>query len=614
MRNQFNWLITIQVAVASATYAQTDTVRIHDGFNSLLAISHFRFFNTASEINADSAWQIFRGSLAPIQKLDRINIGPINGFYWLSTTLKNSSSENQDLYIQIRQPHIYRIKFYKTIGDSVKFLNETGIRYNFYSRPIGHRYFDFPISIKPDESVTILIMVHHINSLSLPIHLIKQQTAHQTNYTQNLAWGYWLGFLSFCSLFAFMASLLLRKSVFLWYFFYMLSAALYGFTDQGFGFQFLFPDQENLAALVIIQLGVYNFIFLIKFSQGLLQTKKYIPTIHRILSGIFVFLLVLLIAGVVLQGFMFRMSPIVLPIVNLVTIAGLILLAHSGIKTLSTNRLVAAFYLSAYLALVAAGVFSALNYGFGVYQYSGPNLILIAYFLEAIILSVALVILFRQVQNERSKLLVKVNSQQKEMYQQYINGIEKERSRIAGELHDDVGSRLSYLKRLLQTHSEESNKTADQLEQLIQDVRQLSHDLAPPLAHVSGLIPLLEKLIGTQRQITGLNIKFQVHNFNETLNVVQIQQVYRIVQEALNNIIKHAEATHVDIQIFGHSQEIDITIDDNGKGFNVDKTEGLGLNQMKIRTESLGGKIEINSHPGKGTTILLQVPISNVSH
>lgn len=589
---------------------QSDPLHLPPGFTQVQVSNGFSYFNTATEITADSAWRVFKYARTPIKQLDKINFGPINGFYWIMGSLKNDSGKDLDLFLEIRQPHIYRMKFYQVRNDSMVALSETGIKYNFFQRPAPHRYFDFPITIKSGETVTIILMVHHLNSLSLPVHLLTQATVHANNYTQNLIWGYWLGFLSFCSLFAIMASLLLRKMVFFWYFLYILSAALYGFTDQGFAFQYLFPGWEDTAALVIIQLAVYNFVFLVKFSQGLLESKKYLSIVHRILNGIVYFLVVLLIAGVVLQEIMFQLSTIVLPVVNLVTLIGLILLAYSGIKSFFTNRIIAIFYLAAYSTLVAAGIFATLNYGFGLYQYFGPNPILIAYFLEAMILSIALVILFKQVQNERTRLMVKVNAQQKEMYTQYITGIEKERSRIAGELHDDVGSRLSYLKQLIVTHSTESAKTADQLEQLIQDVRQLSHDLAPPLAHVSGLVPLIEKLISETRLATGLEIKFQQHNYKEVLVNNQIQQVYRIIQEALNNIVKHAQASRVDVQVFGHAHEVSIAIEDNGKGFNPSGvSDGLGLNQMKIRTESLGGRIEINSHSGKGTLILITIPI-----
>lgn len=605
-------LVSLVLLPSFAKCQGADTIAIPEGFRNTEANQFFTYFNTKSEIPADSAWKVFTQSIVPVLPLDKINLGSVNSYYWLALTLKNTSGISQDLYLEIRQPHIYRINFYQVLGDSVLLQSETGIQYDFYTRPSPNRYFSFPLSIKQNEAVTLLLMVHHLNSLSLPIHVLTQASAHENNYTQNLIWGYWLGFLSFCALFALVACILLRKSVFLWYYLYILSAALYGFTDQGYGFQFIFPGQANMDARVIIQLAVFNFVFLIKFSQGLLETKKHLPIIHRILNGIFYFLLFLLGAGIALPDVMFRLSTIVLPIVNLVTMVGLILLAFSGVKSFFTNRIIAIFYLTAYLTLVATGIFATLNYGFGVYKYFGPNPILIAYFLEAMILSVALVILFRQVQHEKSRLASQIANQEKQMYQQYITGIEKERSRIAGELHDDVGSRLSYLKKLLLSHSEESEKTAAQVEELIKDVRELSHSLAPPLGDVGLFQPLLEKLILDTRKSTGLNVKLQVHNYREILTPDQIQQLYRIVQEALNNIIKHAEATRVDIQLFGHEKEVNLSIEDDGKGFDAAAIHtGFGLNQLKIRVQSINGKIEINSQPGRGTLVFINVPIQN---
>ena len=591
-------------------WGQGDTLEIGNDFRQLQANSHFNYFNTEENMTAGDAWRVLKGHDERVKKVDRVNFGPVNGYYWLTLTLKNTSRKSQDLYLQIRQPHIYRMIFYQVRDDSIVSLSETGIHYNFYQRPSPHRYFDFPIHCDGGESFTILLMVHQINSLTLPIYLSTEEEVQENIYNQNLIWGYWFGFLSFCALFAFIASIILRKSVFLWYFLYIFSAALYGFTEQGYGFQFFFPGWADVEAPVIVQLGAYVFIFLIKFSQGLLDTRKHLFTVHRILNGLFYFVLALILAAYVMPGIMFTYSTIVLPVVNVVMLSGLALLAFSGIKTFFTNRIIAVFYLIAYTTLVAASTYSILNYGFGVMQYVGPNPVLIAYFFEAMLLSVALVILFRQIQMERTRLVVELADQQKNMYQQYIDGIEKERSRIAGELHDDVGSRLSHLKRLLQTHSEESLRTAEQVEQLIKDVRQLSHDLSPPLALVTGLEPLLEKLIADTRRASGLDIKFQVYNLKEGLTPAQIQQAYRIVQEALNNIIKHAEATRVDVQLFEHPTEIDIIIEDNGKGFDVTNTKDrFGLDQMRIRTESLGGRIEINSHPGKGTHILVQIPV-----
>ena len=610
-------LLTILVLIifsCSKSQAQPDTLIIQPGFSQQPANNYFTYFNTEQSLSADSAWKVFQAPSSVTKKLNKINFGSINGFYWLTTTLKNQSSVDQQLILEIRQPHLYRIILHEVKKDSIYTVSETGIHYNFYQRPTASRFFDFPITLKEGETITVLLMVHHLNSLTLPMYLFTASAFHQRNYNQNIIWGYWFGFLSFCALFALTAAIMLRNSIFIWYFFYISTASLYGFTDQGYGFQFFFPRLADVAATVIIQLAVYGFIFLIKLSQGLLDTKKYLPTVHRVLNGMFYFILSLILAAYVAPQLMLRLSPVVLPIVNLVVLAGLVLLAYSGIKALFTNRIIAIFYLTAYGTLVAASVFGILNYGFGVFQYDGPNFTLLAYFFEAMLLSVALVILFRQVQRERTQLAVRLADQQKQMYQQYIDGIEKERSRIAGELHDDVGSRLSHLKRLLQNHSEESLKTAEQVEQLIKDVRQLSHDLSPPLAYVAGLQPLLENLIADTRHSSGLDIKFQVHDFKEGLSPAQIQQLYRIVQEALNNCVKHAEASRIDIQLFGHPTELDIIIEDNGKGFDLkNTTQGFGLNQMRIRTESLGGRIEINSHPGGGCHLLIQVPYKTIS-
>ena len=592
--------------------AQTDTLFIAPDFKEVKANSYFNYFNTSTELSVDSAVQVFQQHSSSVQQLNKINFGSINGYYWLQLFLKNTSGKDQNLFVEIHSPHIYRIAFHKIEPDTIYSLSETGIRYNFYQRPTKTRFFDFPITLKKGETATVLLMVYHLNSLSLPINVISQSSFHQNNYTENIIWGYWFGFLSFCALFALIASMLLRNSIFLWYFFYITSAALYGFTDQGYSFQFIFPGLADTEATVIIQLAMYGFIFLVKLSQGLLDTKKYLPTVHKILNGLFYFVLTLILSAYVAPRLMFKLSPIVLPTVNLVVLFGLILLAFSGIKALFTNRIIAIFFLVAYGTLVAAAVFGILNYGFGLFQYSGPNPILIAYFFEAMLLSAALVILFRQVQKEQLHLTLELNDQQKKMYKHYIDGIEKERSRIAGELHDDVGSKLSNLKRLLETHSEESLKTAEQIDRLIVNVRQISHDLAPPLAHLAGVETLLENLIADTRRSTGIDIKFQAYDHSDRLTPPQIQQVYRIVQEALNNVAKHAEATRVDVQLFEQPGELNIIIEDNGKGFDVTAQEkGFGLNQMKIRTESLGGHIEINSKPGNGSFILIKIPLAS---
>lgn len=106
-------------------------------------------------------------------------------------------------------------------------------------------------------------------------------------------------------------------------------------------------------------------------------------------------------------------------------------------------------------------------------------------------------------------------------------------------------------------------------------------------------------------------MNLQQYDFPENLDSEIKAELVRIVQEALNNIIKHARAKHTDIQLFKHDNELVITIEDDGQGFNEQQLPGgIGLANMRARAESLDGKLEISSKPGEGTSLLITIPYS----
>jgi signal transduction histidine kinase len=601
------WLCILLALSTSA--APSDTLLISDGFREISLTSRIQYAETSTDVGVDSAWQLLTGPVHA-EALNKVQLGPVNGFYWLTLTVSNRGLHKKDLYLQVRQAHIYQLAFFRVTSDSIESQFETGIHFPFAQRPVQHRFFTFPIFIEPGESFTVLLMVHHLNSLTLPLWLYDSQRLHESDYAQNMLWGFWSGFLSFCAVFALVAAALLRVRLFVWYFLYILSVTLYGLADQGYAFQFLFPAYADLDAPAIIHLAVYTFIFLIRFSQGLLETKRYLPRTHKALNIVFIFMLVMIVAGILFSGLMFRLSTIVLPAINLVTLAGLILLAYSGIKALRTNRTVAIFYLIAYGALIGASIFSIVTFGFGAIQYAGPNITLASFFLEAMLLSVALVILYKQIQHERTVLTTQISIQKQEMYGQYVDGIERERGRIAGELHEDIGSRLSHMKR---NFERTANVNIEEFDQIIADIRSLSHDLALPVDQVSAFMPLAERLIAEARIDSGIDIKLQRFDFEERLTPSQIQQVYRIMQEILHNIVKHSAAHRADIQFFGYEDSLVITAEDDGVGFSTETTKGFGLNQLKLRTAALGATIEISSEPGKGTMIMVEVGYNETS-
>lgn len=195
-----------------------------------------------------------------------------------------------------------------------------------------------------------------------------------------------------------------------------------------------------------------------------------------------------------------------------------------------------------------------------------------------------------------------------------------EKKRISEELHDGVlgrlfGTRLS-LDSLNMNNSIEAIKTRGQyiqeLKAIEQDIREVSHKLNTDFISGSGFIDIIETLVQTQTQVYELIYKLEhddVINWDDISNKKKIH-IYRIIQESLHNIYKHAEAIQVNISFKLKNNVIWLVIDDNGNGFDVNKAKsGIGLKNINSRIKEINGKVNITSKKNIGTTVTIEVPI-----
>lgn len=207
--------------------------------------------------------------------------------------------------------------------------------------------------------------------------------------------------------------------------------------------------------------------------------------------------------------------------------------------------------------------------------------------------------------------------QQEEILLNTISAQEKERKRIARDLHDEVGAMLSVVKLnvgRIEKKSEESvakelaAETKTYIDEVITQVRRISRALLPPSLDKLGLFFALEELSNWVNKADQLKIvcwksgeQFRFDNKKELA-------VFRIVQELLNNAIKHSEATNIYINTrFSPNNNLMISITDNGKGFNLEEkvNTGLGLKNLESRTQIIGARFKMKSKPGKGTTAII---------
>lgn len=218
-------------------------------------------------------------------------------------------------------------------------------------------------------------------------------------------------------------------------------------------------------------------------------------------------------------------------------------------------------------------------------------------------------------------------NQQKVVSSQIIENQEKEQNRIAKDVHDGIGQMLTGLKYNLESIDiKDIEKTASKIEHLkeltsniIKGVRTATFNLTPPELSDHGIVPAISKLALELSKLTGKNIVlFNKTDFNQRLDSLVEINIYRIVQEAINNAIKYAESTHILVSL-SHSENIlSIVVDDNGKGFNPDKVKkvkngdgGMGMTFMRERIKYIDGRFFLNSEIGKGTRVTLNIPISN---
>ncbi len=197
-----------------------------------------------------------------------------------------------------------------------------------------------------------------------------------------------------------------------------------------------------------------------------------------------------------------------------------------------------------------------------------------------------------------------------------IEGQEKERQRIANDLHDDLGGLMATVKLHFNALKDKQSpelykKTTELLDEAYNKVRTVAHTKNSGVMAKKGLLKALNDMAKTVSASNQLQVDIFDHGLNERLENSLELTIFRIVQELITNVIKHAEATEASIHITKHEESLNIMVEDNGKGFNtknITKKSGMGIHSIDKRIENLGGSVTIESELHKGTTVIIDIP------
>jgi len=242
------------------------------------------------------------------------------------------------------------------------------------------------------------------------------------------------------------------------------------------------------------------------------------------------------------------------------------------------------------------------------------------------IISLGIIYFFFQRHNQKQKLneqTIQTLKKQEEVKSlaALIKGEDMERSRIAKDLHDGINGSLSAIKYKLssislQHFSEDENETFEKALQMLdvacEQIRNISHDLAPPSLLNFGLIEAIEQYCNRINSSRTVTITFQHFGTYKPLSKKIETTIYHIIQELIINIIKHSEAKKAIVQLNTNKNELHLTVEDDGKGYDVKAiTHGLGLNNIKSRIEFLNAEMNIQSD-AKGTSITIDIDLNKI--
>lgn len=227
----------------------------------------------------------------------------------------------------------------------------------------------------------------------------------------------------------------------------------------------------------------------------------------------------------------------------------------------------------------------------------------------------------RQRLKAEAHLQAELSKQQDEAAKAVLQAEERERQRIAADLHDGVGQLLSTALLSLKTLMNKvslgdpeqvyAERSAALVTESYNEVRSISHQMIPNALVKSGLVSAVRDFLETVNS-DQLSVDLSVSGLSTSIDQQTEIILYRVIQESVNNVIKYARASKLHVQLTKDEGSINLSVEDNGVGFNVDhaiKGDGIGLRNMISRVKFLKGTIDFDSKPGKGTLLMLTVPV-----
>jgi len=571
-------------------------------------------------ITPDSADYSPETALAQIQKNpEKISDGFFNaGFtqyrWWVLTTV----SPSEKSWLQIANPHINDIRIYEEKAGDWKQAYVSGDYYPYSQRLFDDPDFWYPVQPQPQR---ILMRIDKKGeSLNIPLRLFGERALSPYLSNRSFFHGMFLGWIVLLLMLNAFLWISLKDHIHLFYILYVSFSVMWIISQWGIGFKHFWPEGTDFTGKSRPFFSNISYIFLLELTARFFTIPNTQPLYTKAIRWVQAFMIFssvgLLLTDYVnsttVERYVFLTSMNIIWIFALVLIILFIWKSYKIQKTLSLFFLAALGFFGFYVLLL---LLSQYNIGgewmFFANMYGSP----VGFLGESTILSFGLSQRYNFYKKEKEQVTQALEKERREVADKMIQTQEEERNRLARELHDGLGGLLGGIRigahHRLKSDPETQGWIGEQIDLAVTDLRNIAHDLMPVQLQEQGLDKILEKTVSRWNHGEGFKIRYSSRLINRYPLRTEAA-LYRIVLELLHNIKKHADATEVSIEIWEDEKtnKLTLLVEDNGKGFDTNKEEGIGWKSIRQRVQYMNGKVNLDSSH-LGSTVIIDISMEN---
>jgi len=528
-------------------------------------------------------------------------------YYWAQFSVKNQTPVTKSIFIEVRNAHLNHLEIFEYSGNGLDYssLGKTGDYLHFESRPINYRFFAFETKLMPGEMRSFLLHTDKYNeSIKFPIAIHTSEGFFSTLSNESALLGGYFGIYSLVVLLLLIMVLSKPSLLNISLLFYVIGFSLLAYTNSGMGFQHSWPNVavfNSLSRSIFASIASVSLMFFAYVSLDL-DKKRHstISTFHRVLT-LYVFLNALLFIGYYFlvwaqSPYLEHINVLVLQLPMGVQFFYLMLL--SIYLTMTQRKMNHLLFLLAISGVgIASLVFFFEQIGAPVIDFAQEQIMLSALVFDFTILASLVGIEFYQIRTRNRSLADSLNKAIIEGAENFLEGQHIERSRLAQQVHDGAGVKLSALQMQLSVLATQDKQQQKKLIQTVstiaEDIRNYAHDLSPIILDKYGFIDAIDEVVESlNMEQETLRITFE-HDQSTVHKKNVERELYFICLELINNARKHSDGTEVLVQFTKTSTEWCLQVKDNGGGYDatIGKNSGIGLQGIHWRLQLLNSQM-----------------------